>query len=1061
MRKPILAILLILAALTTQAQPLKPHANVASYDDEEGIMKLAYRESPYYMELSGVWKQTRTDTSIIYSRNIDVEKTWKDYNVQLYTRCGRGCRVMVDGKEVGKAGDSRNWNGFQLDSYLKYGKTQRLDIEALFHSTESLLEDTSLSVGLNGEPYILFKTDPGIADLTIATNYEPSTNIGELDLEVLVKNSRRKGKYYVEVELLKPNGHQYDRMGQWVIFNNKQEEIADISRTWSDIITWNAEQPNLYTLIVRLRNEKMEIEDIVGARIGFRKVAVDDGVLTINGQPITIKGVTYGNERSEGFASRQQMLKDVLAMKQHNINAVRTSRYSPQDPYFYELCDQYGLYVVADANLLPYSTTHRAIATEQEYIPLFEQRVENLYQVYKNHTSIIAWTLGDSEDNGVCMTSAYRHLKSLDKNRPTLYSGAGLSETTDVIALAYPTLQTLKSTLQKSAGRPIIMVSSVNNNSFASLSDLWDMVNNNRQIQGGFVERWPLSATMTNELTQLYSPFSVSLSKLSPDEGEFIVYNRNSFSGFENYTLEYSIFTNLRSNIIGGDLAIAAKGGESDKVSMKIPDLNLKAGEELFIRFDFMHRKKGMNTTKTTAGRVVFPLEQQQAPKHLLNTEGVLTTGNNPDITYQLAFLEHEDWVAITIDTINRHLENNTTCRDAMIQYQAPNGTVMCDVRYSTTKFNTGDIIINYTISYTDQVTKKPQPVITISSEAYDSISWFGLDREILFRNSNAGILGTYNQPKSNRRIFDARWLATHSNGQGVFARILGEHFNATVENNLLTLIPQSQDRINCHICPYSSSDIADILATEYPNYDIGIVPSPVITASAKKFSQPLTVSINSAKGTVHYTLDGTEPTIEAPIYKQPFTINATTTVKAKAFVNDAPPSFTTTKKFSYDHIDRIELSKKPNTPYNIGADTVLFDGQKSTIENMTQGWLGFSGDAATMTVHLAKQINTEAVTLRFAHSPATWAFAPTSVKLLLSTDGTTFTDTIVYDTPFAPGEEENSTPTIVELNIPINRADITAIKIIPQTIDRIPEWHKAKGLKPWLMIDEITVSEK
>jgi beta-galactosidase len=117
-------------------------------------------------------------------------------------------------------------------------------------------------------------------------------------------------------------------------------------------------------------------------------VEIKDGQLTVNGKAITIKGITYGIEHTEGYASREQMRQDIIAMKRTNINAVRTSRYSPMDPFFYELCDSYGLYVVADANLMPVSSQHQAVATDQDYAPLFERRVENLYGKYKNHTSI-------------------------------------------------------------------------------------------------------------------------------------------------------------------------------------------------------------------------------------------------------------------------------------------------------------------------------------------------------------------------------------------------------------------------------------------------------------------------------------------------------------------------------------------------------------------------------------------------------------------------------------------------------------------------------------------------
>ena len=144
---------LVAVPLVSVAQPVAvPRSNVVAYDDDGAVEKLAYRESPYYMELTGSWKQRRTDSSVVYSRQVEVDRVWKDYLVFLNVRCGRACRVYINDKEVGYAEDSRNWNEFQLNKYLKYGKFNTLAIEALKHPQGALLEDTAIVVGLNGEP---------------------------------------------------------------------------------------------------------------------------------------------------------------------------------------------------------------------------------------------------------------------------------------------------------------------------------------------------------------------------------------------------------------------------------------------------------------------------------------------------------------------------------------------------------------------------------------------------------------------------------------------------------------------------------------------------------------------------------------------------------------------------------------------------------------------------------------------------------------------------------------------------------------------------------------------
>ncbi len=228
----------------------RPGLDVVAYYDENDIVKQAYRESPYFLELTGSWKQRATDSSVVYTKKIEAEKSWKDYLVYLNTRCGRACRVYVNDKEVGYGDDSRHWNTFLLNKYLKYGKTNTLSIEAMKNPAGALLEDSTIGVGLNGEPYIMFKNDPNVHDIGLTADYDAATQSGTLSVDATIFNSSRKGKYYVEVEVWDPDGRQLDRMGRWALFDKRTEESVDISRTWSGVEPWSAETPSLYTAVV-------------------------------------------------------------------------------------------------------------------------------------------------------------------------------------------------------------------------------------------------------------------------------------------------------------------------------------------------------------------------------------------------------------------------------------------------------------------------------------------------------------------------------------------------------------------------------------------------------------------------------------------------------------------------------------------------------------------------------------------------------------------------------------------------------------------------------------------
>ena len=1063
-----------------------------AYGDDASAIKEAYRESPYFMELSGTWKQRHTDSSVFYSRQLDVENTWKDYLVYLNVRCGRACRVSIGGKEVGYAGDSRNWNSFLLSPFLKYGKENTLVIEALKHPNDALLEDTSIAVGLNGEPYILFKSDPGVADLGVTADYDAATKTGTLTIDALINNSKRKGRYYVEVEVLDPAGHRLDRMGRWIIFDKTSEEHADISRSWSGVQPWSAEQPALYTALVRLRNEKMEEEELVSTRFGFRRVEVSDGRLLFNGRPITLRGVTYGVEHTEGQTGRQQMERALQTMKANNINAVRTSRYSPMDPFFYTLCDRYGLYVVADANLLPVSTGSRAVATEQDMIPMFEQRVVNLHSSLKNHPSIIVWSLGNTTDNGVCMTAAYRKLKSLDKSRPVAFSGAQYGENTDIIFPSFPQPQALKQSLAKQ-------------------QKLWAL---NGQ-QGGFVEAWPLASDWLYELRNLYAPFSVSMVRIGNGEGEFRVSNLCDFSNFAQNSLQYTIYTNLRPNIISGELPLAVRAGESDKVQMKVPQLQLQQGEDPYIRFDVRRKKGG-----TEVGHVVFPL-QMRRPARADNP--AISDAANPELRiddFDTTFNVWSDHSTVSFDSIltlwdnrssaliavstpylvfnqgnsyrkliamnHRLVDHHTLCIDAMTRYNDAAGQPLCDASETYTIHSSGDVTIDYALTAPDggKCTQSTMVRLFVASDDL-MLQWYGQEHRTLMQGGawhspSICSLPMAKFPTGSERQ-DVRWLTITDTlmSSTLFACIADTVATMRRIADGLVLAPQG-DRFRLHLKAWNlpTDSLADLCATaayRMPTVTSGIPKPPVITADAPRFAQPLKVTIaqstkqQNTKATkqssnntiIKYTIDGSEPDENSATYKEPFTIDKTTIVKARVYEKETPPSFTATRKFNYDYILRTTFSRKPNTPYNVGADTMLFDGDRGTADNLSFGWLGFSGGDLTTTIELAKPLDVESVTLRFAHNPALWAFAPQGVTISFSTDGQTFTDTVQMSAPFDPMEQEQAEARVVEMKVPTTAENVGFIRIEARTISNVPAWHRAKGLKPWLMMDEIIVNEK
>ena len=1083
MRKGLLIILTLLFGVSfAEAQNvdgarLSARANVVPYDDEDAIMKNAYRESPYYMEITYPWRGESTDSSEVSIREIEVEKYWKDYRVTLNVRSRYACRVFLNDKEVGYGDDSRHWNEFDLNGFLKYGKKNVLRIESLKHPEGALLERDACEVqtadcfaGLVGTPYLVFKNDPNVADMTLVADYDGATATGSLSVDATIFNSKKKGRYYLEVEIWDPQGHTFDRMGRWVVFDKKSEVTVDMSRSWTNAVPWSAESPNLYTAVLRLRDENMEEEEVVGARFGFRRVEVRDGLLQVNGRPVTLKGVCW--QHSLDQSNRESLRRQLQTLKLYNVNAVRCA-ISPQLPDFYELCDEIGLYVVCDANLFPASSQQRAVATDKEFIPLFERRVENLYGKYKNYTSIIAWSLGDTRDNGVCMGAAYKRLSAIEKNRPIIFSGAEFSSNTDIVAFINPDLQQLRQATSKAGERPYLILAAP----MEKYDQLWQRVENTRTLQGAFVMEdlsKGVEPAVGDDLKNLYSPFDVRLSKRTGDDVEFTVYNRNDFADFSNYILEYTIYTNLRSSISGGDLPVAIGGGGVDVVKLRIPPVKLEPGEELFIRFDLEQRQKGRVVTTSRVGTVAFSLNEKNSQRRPFVNVGaaVLDVDTGSALIFKmlkLQFAGHEDWVAEKVAVSQRNPDKNTFCVDAMMQYLAA-GTPMCYARVTYTFFATGDVVVDYTLSPTDAFRGNLVPqlvMMALPQQENDSLVWFGLDRESRFAERVFGVPGTYRASRTDMvgtTRQQVRWCALNQKDVGMYFALIDNLYTTDFYGDSFYFTPKAGTRsFRLHMRVYNETERPeDFYSVEMPVVKTGIVEPPKITASEQRFSQPLTVTIASpAKGEIRYTLDGSEPSQTSPLYTKPLTLTTTTIVKARVFVKDMPPSFTATRKFNYDHIVSTTFSRKPNTPFNVGADTILFDGEKGVVGDLQHGWLGFSGSGVTTTVVLAKQIDIEKLTLRFAHVPDNWAFAPEQVTVLLSTDGEHYTDTLQVAMPFDPASSEENTPREVELKVPVMKEGVVSLKIDIHALAAVPDWHRAKGLKPWILMDEIEVSER
>lgn len=1233
---------------------LYPRANVIPYGSDNAIEKNRYTLSPYYVSLNGEWHMklspdfgsrpknieqkdfSAQDWPVVtvpsarlksgkndvlskklsspsdvsssgnqvatYYREFNVPKSWKDYKAFLNIQAKSAVYVWVNQEYVGFSEDSRDLSEFELTKHLKLGKTNNITVQVISLSDGSMLEagyDRSIN-GITSDVFIVLKPIANILDYSIAADFSPSSKLGSLIADITVSNELKKGQYYVEMEIWDPKGHEVDKVGRWVVFDKKNELSIRYDRTIANVDAWTAETPNLYTMVLRLRDQKeMKLLETVGCRFGFRTVTINDGQLTVNGSPVTLRGAlyTYYDYGETGIPSEEKLRADLRLMKQNNINAVRTILYSPANARFYELCDEYGLYVVCDANLQPFSTQAKAVATDKNYINLFVARMQNMYERLKNHPSVIAWSLGNGQDNGVCMEKAFRAIKQKDKSRPVIYPGSAYSENTDIIVPTNIDYDDLKLFAAKQQPKPMIMASfgSTQGNSYGNIEPLWKLVRRHSSIQGGFAAYWNSAnyydtqnssdshvtgltgkgdetLPYLSELRNIYRPFDVQLLNISPDAAEFNVTNYLSFLTLNDYVLEYNIFSNLKTRIIEGEVSVALKPGESKNFKLKIPALTLYAGEELMIRFTIRQRNENAAVPKgTELGVVEFPIPMKEIKKEslsdydreelfLTNEENVAKVYNDHiELQYNLDVAEitslrfNDEEMLLSAPRINfwraatdndrvdknalrlwqnldpdnmrrtvvatncRQVDKYTVCIDAMLRYIDRNETVLFDVKQSVAVLHTGDVIIDNEIVATEQIKTLPKVGMQMClPKNLDNVRWFGLDKETYADRHSSGIAGTYKvpvsslfytyeKPQESGNRMGVRWVSVENSRTGLYVDFIDTVFNfsiypytdrdifdskyasslkerafntfnvdyrqAAIGSSLAGIDVSDDDLVSdrnyhfrVHLRPYLLSEYNpyDFCRVEYPNVATSVLPMPVVSKNMDRFDKPMTISITSPvkDAELRYTLDGSTPNESSMLYKKPFVIEGSTFVKVKAFKKGATPSFTTVKRFNFDYIVNATFVNKPNTPYNFNMETMLFDGEFGEISELSRGWLGFSGNDLNVVLELSKPIELQQVEVSFAHVPEAWAFAPTAVQVFVSSDGENFSPAINAKLKYAPEEQSMNSPQLVKVVIDVNQADVKYVRLVAKNMGRIPSWHKARGLRPWIMVDEVQLNE-
>lgn len=556
----------------------------AIYSNNGYAWRNQFESKPPYIE-------ERNNYTGSYRKEILVPADWKGERIYLHVGSATSnLMVWVNGKFVGYSEDSKVAAEFDLTKFLNPGKENLIAMQVMRWCDGSYLEDQDFwrFTGIAREVYLYARPASYIEDLFIVPDLVNGYKDGRLDVQVTAPTA--KGKT-VAFSLRDKEGKEVAAQTSKV----GKDGTVKVALELANPLKWTAETPNLYMLYTTLSDGKSCIESIP-QRVGFRKVDIKNAQVLVNGQPVLFKGANrHELDPVTGYVvTVDRMLEDIRIMKELNINAVRTCHY-PNDPRWYELCDIYGLYMVAETNIESHGMGYgeKTLAKEPSYEKAHLERNESNVKIYKNHPSIIFWSLGNESGYGINFEKAYDWVKAYDSSRPCQYEQAGQNGKTDIFCPMYYDYNGCDRYSQNDNYRPLIQCEYAHamGNSMGGFKEYWDMIRKYPKYQGGFIwdfvdqglrvknkkgktiyayggdfGRYPASDhnfncngiinpdrvpnPHANEVRYYYQDIWVTAKDL--EKGEVEVYNENFFKSLDNVELAWQLMAENNEAICWG-----------------------------------------------------------------------------------------------------------------------------------------------------------------------------------------------------------------------------------------------------------------------------------------------------------------------------------------------------------------------------------------------------------------------------------------------------------------------------------------------------------------------------
>ena len=579
----------------------------------------------------------------VYQRDFEIPAHWNGRDIYLSLDGAKsGVYVYVNGKEVGYSEDSKNTAEFKLNKYLKEGKNS-LVLKIFRWSTGSYLEcqDFWRISGIERDVFLFSQPKNHIRDFQVVSTLDNTYKNGIFKLATAVQTESQQNDLSLTYELLDAQGNTVAKETQK---NDKINQIFEAEIP--NVKTWTSEHPNLYQLLITLK-EGNKVTEVIPYKVGFRRFEIkeieekaENGkpyvCFFVNGQPIKLKGVNIHEHNPETghYVTEELMRKDFELMKQHNINTVRLCHY-PQSNKFYELCNELGLYVYDEANIESHGMYYNlrkggTLGNNPEWLKPHMYRTINMYERNKNHPSIAIWSLGNEAGNGYNFYQTYLYLKeketgALGMNRPVNYERALWEWNTDMYVPQYPDAKWLETIGKKGSDRPVVPseYSHAMGNSNGNISAQWEAIYKYPNLQGGYIWDWVDQGLLQKDengreywayggdfgvdmpsdgnflcngiiapdrtphpaMTEVkYAYQNVGFEAIDLASGKFLIKNRFYFTNLRKHQINYAVKANGKV-IRKGKTFLDIEPQSSQEFNVNLAGLQAKTGTEYFVNF--------------------------------------------------------------------------------------------------------------------------------------------------------------------------------------------------------------------------------------------------------------------------------------------------------------------------------------------------------------------------------------------------------------------------------------------------------------------------------------------